>query len=331
MTDLQAYRGFWHPVARDIDIVPDRPTRLRLLGENLVAFRTEHGISVFKDLCIHRGTALSLGRVEDGTIECPYHGWRYDATGRCVRIPALRPGAPIPGKARAIAYRVREYAGLVFVAMEEPRAPFPEFREDYADDDPSLRLTFIASYDWAVDAGRAVENFLDVAHFPFIHENTLAARDDTLVHDHHVSEDEYSLSFTYVQVEPADPMNGQAGAAVSLDYYYRAPFTVHLKRTSEASPNFMVASLWSCPIEAGASTLFTTVRRNFDVEPEHDARFHAFADLVMREDQEVVESVKPEEIPVDLREELHIKVPDAAGLRLRRILDRIGRGELAAA
>src|SRR5690606_1147121 len=142
--------------ARSIEIT-EKPNRFMLLGERLVAFRSERGISVFKDLCMHRGAALSLGRVVDGNIECPYHGWQYDGTGACVRIPSLSPSDPIPTKARATAYPVREMADLVWVALEEPIAPFPSFPEDWAYGRPELRSTFVGAYDWTVGAGRAVE------------------------------------------------------------------------------------------------------------------------------------------------------------------------------
>jgi phenylpropionate dioxygenase-like ring-hydroxylating dioxygenase large terminal subunit len=111
---LDAYRPYWHPLTVVSEIGAE-PRRYDLLGESLVAFRTEagisvfrdlcvsgslcFGISVFRDLCVHRGTALSLGRVVDDSLECAYHGWRYDASGKCIRIPSLEPGASIPPKA----------------------------------------------------------------------------------------------------------------------------------------------------------------------------------------------------------------------------------------
>lgn len=126
MTNLAAYRPYWHPIAT-ADEVTERPRRFTLLEEDVVAFRTNGQVAVLKDLCIHRGSALSLGQVIDGRLECAYHGWRYDPTGACVRIPALPEGQPIPRKARVPAYPVREQADLVWVALDEPIAPFPEW------------------------------------------------------------------------------------------------------------------------------------------------------------------------------------------------------------
>ena len=94
-------RHYWHPVALAAE-VGDKPKAAKLLGTDIVLWRTATGVSAFKDLCIHRGAALSRGSVQDGIIACPYHGWRYDRTGQCVHIPALPADAPIPKRARAI-------------------------------------------------------------------------------------------------------------------------------------------------------------------------------------------------------------------------------------
>jgi phenylpropionate dioxygenase-like ring-hydroxylating dioxygenase large terminal subunit len=66
--------SYWHPIAQAAEVV-EQPRRFMLLGEPLVAFRDQQGVAVFKDLCIHRGTALSLGYITDGRLTCLYHGW----------------------------------------------------------------------------------------------------------------------------------------------------------------------------------------------------------------------------------------------------------------
>src|SRR5688500_1183848 len=102
--NLEPLRHYWHPVALAA-AVGDQPVATTLLDEQLVLFRTSEGVSACRDLCIHRGTPLSLGWVEDDGIVCAYHGWRYAADGRCVRIPSLPATRPIPAKARVTAYR----------------------------------------------------------------------------------------------------------------------------------------------------------------------------------------------------------------------------------
>ncbi|MEV4671411.1 MULTISPECIES: aromatic ring-hydroxylating oxygenase subunit alpha [Actinomadura] len=325
MTNLAAYRPYWHPIAMSEEVT-DSPRRFTLLDEHLVAFRAGGRAAVLKDLCIHRGSALSLGQVVDGRIECPYHGWQYDADGACVKIPALPEGHSIPRKARAQAYQVREEAGLVWVALDEPVAPFPEWPEACRFGDDRYRSHVVAAYDWTVGAGRAVENFLDVAHFPFVHEELLGFRESPLVSEHDIDHDEFSMHYFYSTVQ-AKPEGGRE--KVSLEYFYHVPLTCHLKR-QVPDGRWLCVSLLPCPVSAGTSRLFVTCVRDADLDPEYDAVYSRFLDDVFNQDKAVVSSVRPEEIPVDLREELHLKVPDAAGLLLRRYLGRIdGVGTVA--
>src|SRR5262249_37196969 len=95
-----ALRRCWHPVSFASD-VQRAPCPVDLLGERLVLWRDRRGVArAMADLCIHRGTALSLGTVEGDEIVCPYHGWRYATDGRCTAIPQLHDPTRVPSKAR---------------------------------------------------------------------------------------------------------------------------------------------------------------------------------------------------------------------------------------
>ena len=118
----------WLVVAMSDEIGTQQPHKVTVLGEDIVLWRSETGIHAFRDLCIHRGTALSLGRVEDGNLVCPYHGWQYEGSGQCVRIPA-QPDLPIPTKARAHSYACQERYGLVWLALNDPKADIPMYPE----------------------------------------------------------------------------------------------------------------------------------------------------------------------------------------------------------
>ena len=127
--DLQALRACWHPVAFSAELA-DEPAHADLLGEPLVLWRgRDRSPRAMSDVCIHRGTALSLGRVSGDEIVCPYHAWRYAADGRCTAIPQLDDPARVPAKARVAAFRAQERYGLIWVALSEPRWPLPEVAE----------------------------------------------------------------------------------------------------------------------------------------------------------------------------------------------------------
>ena len=116
-------RNEWIVACRSTDVL-DRPTQVTIMGERIVLFRNEEGIHAFKDLCIHRGAALSLGCVRDGKLVCPYHGWEYESSGACVKIPQLPEDQAIPGKARAIPYACVERYGFIWVNLSNQS---PEF------------------------------------------------------------------------------------------------------------------------------------------------------------------------------------------------------------
>ena len=78
----------WHVVAYAPDLVEGKPMAARLLEEEIVLWRVGEKIHAWRDLCLHRGTRLSLGKVENETLICPYHGWTYNEEGQCVRFPA---------------------------------------------------------------------------------------------------------------------------------------------------------------------------------------------------------------------------------------------------
>ena len=88
-----ALRGYWHPVALSEEL-SDRPLAVRLLGDRLAVCRLNGEAAAFHDLCIHRGTPISLGWVEGGQLVCAYHGWSYDGRAGARGFPRCRPGTP---------------------------------------------------------------------------------------------------------------------------------------------------------------------------------------------------------------------------------------------
>jgi phenylpropionate dioxygenase-like ring-hydroxylating dioxygenase large terminal subunit len=312
-------RSWWHPVARS-DEIDENPKQFTLLGESLVLFRMSGSISAFKDLCIHRGAALSLGRIRDGALTCAYHGWQYDRTGACIRIPS-RPDIPIPHKAKAITFNAADQFGLAWVALQNPAAPIPssplgEFN------DPTWR-SFL-SYDnvWETSAGRAVENFMDFSHFPFVHEDLLGTPDKAEVIPYEVTENDDGMR--YVREERLSSPQGVS--PILHQYVVELPFTVHIRKP-ESGGGTTIKSLFACPTSTKKCRVWVWITRDHSLE-EPDAGFGDFTNMIMEQDRVVVESQRPEEIPLDMREELHLKVPDAASLLYRKQLAKFGIDEV---
>src|SRR5713101_6888967 len=195
---LERLRACWHGAAYARD-VGTTPYRTELLGERLVIWRDSRGTPhAFRDLCIHRGTALSLGSVAGDEIVCAYHGWRYAADGRCTAIPQLEDPTRVPAKARVTAYRAQERYGLVWVALDEPRWPLPEVPEL---EDSSWIVVSAGPYRWQADAARQVENFTDFGHFPWVHPGLLGDPDRPVVPRHQVQTDGHVLRYEIVRPE----------------------------------------------------------------------------------------------------------------------------------
>ncbi|HWO43905.1 MAG TPA: Rieske 2Fe-2S domain-containing protein [Candidatus Eisenbacteria bacterium] len=113
-------RRYWIPalLAEEIAEPDGPPVRVRLLGEDLVAFRDSRGaVGLLAEHCSHRGTSLFYGRNEECGLRCIYHGWKYDIHGAVLETPAEPPGSTLKDKVRHTAYPCKEIAGVVFAYM----------------------------------------------------------------------------------------------------------------------------------------------------------------------------------------------------------------------
>jgi len=319
-----ALQKYWHPIAQSHEVT-DKPTRFDLLGEHLVAFRDDEGPVVFADMCVHRGAALSLGTMRGGNIMCPYHGWQFDRTGACVKIPSRSPDAPIPALAHTLAYRVVERFGLVWVAMQDPELDVPPFPDDVF----GLEgwKGFI-SYDeqWATSAARTVENFMDFSHFPYVHEGLLGTEDNAFIEPYRVTRTDDGLRYTFAQQEPSELYGKGGSQMVEYEYIIHMPFTIHLKKVEQDTGATTIITQLTTPLSEKTSRLFVWILRNHGLDAA-DSTFGDFTNTIMEQDRVVVESQRPEGIPDSLKEELHLNPADAAALVYRQKLLKMAKVE----
>jgi len=154
----------WQAVARSCD-VRRRPLRVMLEGAPVVLFRTAQGISALVDRCPHRLVALSGGRVVSDALQCPYHGWRFDAEGRCVEMPGHVGELP---RCRVPGFRVVEHEGAVFLSSGQPKNP--PHAHPMEGQRSVLRLVRSQTRSTLIDAA---ENILDATHTHFTHKGLL--------------------------------------------------------------------------------------------------------------------------------------------------------------
>lgn len=161
-------RQYWQPVALSDELAGERPVRpVRLMGQDLVLFRDEHGVLALLDRdCPHRGADLSFGRLEAGGIRCPFHGWVFDATGQCLETPAEPEGSKLCTKVRQGAYPVVEKSGMIFGYLGDGEPPaFPDFDCFVAPDSHTFAFKGFLECNWL----QALEVGIDPAHASFLH------------------------------------------------------------------------------------------------------------------------------------------------------------------
>jgi vanillate O-demethylase monooxygenase subunit len=310
----EALRDFWHPVAFS-DEVTSQPRRVTLLDERVVVYRIADGTPVaLRDLCIHRGTPLSLGWVEGDLITCAYHGWTYRPDGACVRIPSVDESRPIPAKARVDAYRATERYDLVWVCLGEPRADIPAFPEY---DDPSYKRFIIESEEWAASAARLIENFVDTAHFAWVHPGLLGRRDEPRVPPITVREHEGRIE---VELTMDVGSAVHRGRSVIWDEV-TLPFSVRQVRTDPDGHHVVFLAI--CPTTGKSLRRFVYKLRDYDLDAPDD-RFIEKSNIVAAQDKAIVEEQRPEELPVDLAAEMHVRGPDDPAVVYRRALGAMG-------
>jgi phenylpropionate dioxygenase-like ring-hydroxylating dioxygenase large terminal subunit len=167
---VRMFMNFWYPVVRAVDLGAT-PQKARILAHDFVVFRDAQGKpAVLADTCIHRGASLSGGKCkDDGTVQCPYHGWRYNRDGLCTRIPSIGMRTQPPPRARVDAYPVEERYGIVFAFLgdlpDAERPPIMPIPEHGTDEWRSTLVTFDVDYHYE----RSIENGLDPAHNEYVH------------------------------------------------------------------------------------------------------------------------------------------------------------------
>jgi len=161
-------RRFWQPIVVS-DVLGDVPKRLKILGEDLVAFRDGSGeIGLLELHCPHRGTSLEFGLIESKGLRCCYHGWLFGCNGAILETPGEPADSTLKDKLFHGAYPVREHAGLVFAYMGPPdkQPPFPKLDTLTL---PGYQMIPRPPSVWECNWMQVKENAMDPAHLQFLH------------------------------------------------------------------------------------------------------------------------------------------------------------------
>lgn len=295
------------------------PLAIKVLEQDLVLWRDADGEAhAFPDRCVHRGARLSLGAVADGLLVCPYHGWRFAGDGRCVHWPA-HPNEMPSAVAAVRSLQTAEAYGMVWVCLSEPRAGLPAFA---AYGSPGKRSIIDPAVDFAACAPRVVENFLDMAHFPFVHAGVLGAEPHTAVDDYEVEVTASGIASRGCRFwQPRPSALAQSGAYADYAYRVLDPTVASLSKLPGRPDSFDIL-LVTTPIDE-----FTTRVWKINVFADTDdataTRFSQFSRAAMVQDRVIVESQSPKRMPLAARAELHLRA-DKLSAAYRRWLRELG-------
>jgi len=267
---------------------------------------------------------LSLGHVDDTSLHCAYHGWEFSHDGACVAIPALGDDATIPSRAslRAPA-RVSESHGMVYVALEEPLTDPPTIA--VASDDSFLRGDLPVRVTRA-SAGLLADNFLDMAHFPFVHAGTFGAGEEKVVANYHVEREGFGFRATYEHLFSHREDPGVASGLRPLvqrrrlTYRYQAPFHLELAIDFLDAGGSNVIGFFLAPEDDETVRIYSSLWRN-DLEGSRERMDEAvaFEVAVVEEDLRIQSRYHHLSLPLDPTAEMHTRA-DKTTVELRRVL-----------
>lgn len=325
------YINFWYPVCLASELTTTAPQKARILGLPFVAFRDGSGQAhVLADTCVHRGGALHKGKVVNGRLACPYHGWQFDGSGRCALIPSLGPDGSIPARAKVDSYPVIERYGIVFAFLGDlPETERPALYDVQEYGQPGWRAGLV-TFDVNAYFERSIENGLDPVHNEFVHtlQGNIRFRPDRM----QVTSDEWS-STVFVKMDPPQKGTTQLEALRNDDNpeHFGASSGHHgantlITRISLSKDNVFVQYFFEQPVDEGHTRIFFLNMRNCMLEEQNDARMQQINMAIAEEDIAVITRLNPVRTPEAATKEVLVVGDECIGQYRRHLAEWERRG-----
>lgn len=320
----------WYPIALARDI-SEQPTAAKLLDMPLVIYKMSDQLIVAKDACPHRGVPLSLGRNDGLGVVCRYHGLRFGENGKCNRIPA-HPEHKISERFHLKTYAAIEKYGLIWCNLTANKDALPTIPQMPYWDYPDFQQLVCPSIELNCFAGRQLEGFIDVAHFAWVHPDTFGDPDNVEVPDYTTTETSYGFDADYICSVGRYPIGmdqrGQEGFQWLRHFEISLPFTATLTIHFPNDSKQVIMNAAS-PVSARQTRLFAPICRNYDKDlPVEEA--YKFNLEIFEEDRLIVETQKPEYLPLDLSMKAHFPA-DRSSSMYRKLLRKMGFSPIFAA
>ena len=295
------YINFWYPICTSEELKATEPMRSQVLGLRFVAFRDADGDPhVLSDTCVHRGGSLSKGKIVDGHVVCPYHGWRYAGDGKCQLVPSLKAGDKPPARAKVDSYPVQEKYGIVFAFLgdlaEEKRPPLYEI-EEY--EDPAWRTNELIILEIGCFYERSMENGVDPIHNEFVHP--IQGSPQPIPGSIEYPETEWGSGVTGLYTEQgtkttdADGMRSDP-TVLNAGTWHHGPNTL-ITWITFAKNTSLHQYLFEAPLDGDRTKIYFVNLRSFRLESEHDDRIREANLRVTVEDIAILEDLTPTRTP----------------------------------
>jgi len=315
----------WFPVSA-IEEVTATPLACTLLDVPLVLYRVDDTVVVAHDACPHRGVPLSRAHPDPHGIRCAYHGLLFGKDGTCLDIPSA-PCRAITPRLHLATLPAVERHGLVWTCLwptagAEPRIPPMPYETE-----PGFQRALCPRYPIACFAGRQIEGFLDVAHFPWVHSRTFADADDREVPNYTTRATGDGFVADYYSQMANYPVD--AGLKAPEGFIWHRHFEVHLPFSASLVVHFpagrrLVIMNLASPASACRTHLFVPVAKDFDIDRPVEEML-AFNRRIFDEDKPLAEAQRPRNLPLAPGAEPHIPA-DRSSIAYRQALARQGYG-----
>jgi phenylpropionate dioxygenase-like ring-hydroxylating dioxygenase large terminal subunit len=256
-------KNFWYIACESKELGADKPLQARLMDEWLALYRDKNGKAVAViDRCLHRNARLSFGKLTNGELQCPYHGWKYDGAGQVTAVPSE--GINFQPKASMCLpqYETREQDGYVYVQLEADSSLHPKEVPFLKPTHQHIRLKHV----FEAEVPNCAENFIDIPHTSFVHPNVFRYQKEPqkLLADIEMSDGNVHIRY---RGETSNfgifskILNRKNTEIVHEDHYYLPNFT-HVEYRFTDGKHFNITSQ-SIPTASGITTVYTDLTYDY--------------------------------------------------------------------
>ena len=233
--------------------VKKTPKSFKILNKDVVVYRTEEkNVVAFIDKCPHRNIPISEGKISNGNLVCPFHGWEFNQEGQCLKVPGMMEKETIKA-ARLKKYNILEKNGLIWICLD-PNSTRKPYIPKHIDDSSMKTYSFRTHLNCG--ALNIAENFLDPFHTPFVHAGIIRTAAKRYKNNITPTHTEDGLEVVYIKEKPQSGFISLFGAEIFRDLgRFRMPGIIELEYYSKDNLEF-VNTMYITPRSETESSIY---------------------------------------------------------------------------